>query len=104
MVQRVRDNFLKGIRRIRWFASVLAERTRVEVAVIKLLFRSDDMQQKKALLMQEIGQRVYACRGQHDRNILRDRVVTEALSEIERIENEIAEIKTKVSEIGGTKA
>ncbi|MDA8079078.1 MAG: hypothetical protein M0Z79_09095 [Nitrospiraceae bacterium] len=104
MVKRISDNFIKGIGQIRWFSSVFSERVKIEVAVVKLLFRSDEMEKKRELLLRTIGERVCEFRGQQDKNLLRDRVITEAMSEIERIEKDMDELKHKVSEISSIKA
>ncbi len=104
MIRRVKDNFIRGIGQVRWFSSVLSERVKIEVAVIKLLFRSDEMEKKREMLLRTIGERVCTFRGQLDKNVLRDRVITEAMAEIERIEKDMDELKQKVSEISSIKA
>lgn len=104
MIRRVKDNFVKGIRQLTWFSSVVAERVKVEIAVVRLLFRSDEMEKQRDRLLRSIGERVYECKGHHDKNVMRDRVVVEAVAEIERIEKEMDELKHRVSEISSMKA
>src|SRR5512140_917345 len=104
MIKRVKDNFMNGLQQVRWFSSVMAERVKVEMAVIRLLFRSDEMEKKKDLLLRTIGERVYECKGLPDKNVMRDREVVEAISEIERLDKDIEELKHRVSEISSIKA
>jgi hypothetical protein len=102
MVRRLKDNFDRGIVKIKWFSSLLSERLRIEYVVIKLLFQSDRMEKKKDELLKIIGQRVLEMKEHIDKQILRDRVIAEALSEIEKINNEINITKKKASEISSS--
>lgn len=104
MIKRVKDNFMNGIQQVRWFSSVLSERVKVEMAVVRLLFRSDEMEKKKDLLLRTIGERVYECKGLPDKNVMRDRSIMDAIAGIEQLDKEIEELKHRVSEISSIKA
>ena len=103
MLKKVKDNFSKGIERIKWFSVVFAERFKIEIAIIKLLYQSDEMDKKKEELLKTVGQRVYELKKYADKNVFRDRVVVEALDEIETIEKNMDELKQKVAEIGSVR-
>lgn len=103
MLQRLRENFRKGLNKVRWFAAVLSERLKIEIAVIELLYQSDEMEKKKEELLKTIGRRVYELKGNLDKNILKDRMVLEALEEIDTIEKNIDELKLKVSEMSSVR-
>lgn len=100
MFQKLRENFKNGLYKLKWFATVLSERLKIEMAVIRLLNRSEGMERSKEDLLKTVGLRVYELRGNPDKNILRDRTVLAALEEIEKIEKDIDELKQKVSEMG----
>jgi hypothetical protein len=102
MLKRLKKNFDRGVEKIRWFSSVLSERIKIEFLVIKLLFQSDKMEKKRDDLLNKIGQRVYEMKDNSDRQVLKDRVIAEALSEIEIINNEIETTKKKAAEISGS--
>ena len=102
MFQKLRENFREGLYRLKWVATVLSGRLKLEIAVIKLLYRSDEMERSKDELLRAIGRRVYELRGSPDKNILRDRTVMTALEEIEKIEKNIDELKQKVSDMSGS--
>lgn len=104
MLRRLRTDFLKGIDRIRWFSGVLSERLNIEIAVIKLLFRSDEMDRKKNELLTALGSRVYELRDNSEKNILKDRVVLEAITEIQRLEKELVDLSHKIDELSRTGA
>lgn len=99
MLKRIIDNFRKGIEKLKWFSSLFSERLKIEIAVIRLLYQSDDMKKRKEELLNAIGQRVVELSEHPDRNILRDKVVADAISEIESIEKNITKLKQKISEI-----
>jgi len=103
MPQKLRENFKKGLYRLRWFATVLSERLKIEIAVVKLLYRSDEMEKSREELLKTIGGRVYELRSNRDKNILQDRTILRALEEIENIEKNIDELKQKVSEMSGAR-
>lgn len=102
MLRKLRTDFLQGIERIRWFSGVLSERLNIEIAVIKLLFKSDEMDRKKNELLTVLGNRVYELKDSTEKNILKDRVVIGAITEIERLEKEIIDLSHKIDDLSRT--
>jgi len=102
MFRRLKSNFDSGVERIKWFSSIFSDRLKIELSVIKLLYHSTQMEQKRDDLMKKIGQRVYELKEQSDRQVMKDRIILETFSEIERINNEIESTKKKASEISST--
>jgi len=102
MLKRLKKNFDRGIEKTKWFSSVLSERIKIEILVIKLLFKSDKMEKKRVELLKKIGQRVYEMKENSDRHVLKDRFIVEALNEIDKINSEIDTTKKKASEISGS--
>lgn len=99
MLKRLKDNFESGLEKIKWFSSLLSERLKIEISVMKLLHQSGQMEKKRDDLMKAVGRRVYELKEHSDRQILKDPLITEALSEIEKIDTEIESTKKKASEI-----
>lgn len=99
MLKRLRENFESGIEKIKWFSSLLSERIKVEYSVIKLLQQSEQLEKKKDELMKKIGKRVYEMKGYSNIHILKDSIISDTLSEIEKIDKEIESTKKKASEI-----
>jgi hypothetical protein len=102
MLKRLKKSFDSGVQKVRWFASVLSERVKIEFLVIKLLFQSEKMEKKKDELLNKIGKRVYDMKDNTERQVLKDRIIVEALNEIELINREIETTKKKASEISGS--
>lgn len=102
MWRKIKRNFENGTEKIRWFSSVLSDRVKIEISVMKLLYESDQMEKKRDELLKTIGRRVLELREGSDRHILKDRIISESISEIEQISGEIETTKKKASEISGT--
>ena len=99
MWKRIKSNFDSGIERIKWFSSILSERMKIEFSVIKLLSDRDKKEKERAEKLRLIGERVFELREQQDKNVLKDKVIAGSISEIEKLDSEIEDIKNKVSEI-----
>jgi hypothetical protein len=104
VIEKLRANFRGGLDKIKWLSAVLSERLKIEIAVIKLLSRADGMEKKKGQLLEAIGRRVYELKGNTDKNILGDREVRSAIDEIEKIEQDLEELRQRASEIGSVGA
>jgi hypothetical protein len=99
MLKRVYENFKKGTEKIKWFATLFSERMNIELAIFKLLYQSDAMRRKRQELLVTLGERVVELKGHGDKIVFLDSVVAGALSEIEKLDSNIAELRQKASEI-----
>jgi len=99
MWTKIKRNFENGVAKIKWFSSLLSDRAKIEISVMKLLYESDQMEKKRDELLRMIGRRVFELRESSDRHIMKDRVIAESISEIEQISGEIETTKKKASEI-----
>ncbi|MBS1233299.1 MAG: hypothetical protein H6R42_953 [Nitrospirae bacterium] len=99
MLKKIKDSFDSGLDKIKWFSSLLSDRVKVEVSVMKLLYQSDQMEKRKEDVLRTIGRRVHELKEYPDRQILKDTVIADALAEIEQITSEIEQTRKKASEI-----
>lgn len=99
MLKKVRVNFERGIEKIKWFSTIFAERIKIELLVIKHLYQSSKMEKQKDELIKAIGKRILELKGQPEKYIFKDRIINEALNEIEQLNREIDEIRKKASDI-----
>jgi seryl-tRNA synthetase len=99
MLKKLKDNFENGLEKLKWFSSLLSERVKIEISVMKLLHQSEQMEKKRNDLLKEIGRRVHELKEHSDRQILKDEAISEALGQIEKIDSEIESTKRKASEI-----
>jgi len=99
-MKKIFGDFKKGIEKIRWFSTLFAERLKIEIAVFRLLYDSDKMNKTREEMLKKIGERVMDLKGHHDKNVLKDTVIAEAVSEIEKLDKSIEETRGRISEIG----
>ncbi len=99
MLKRVKDNFDSGVEKIKWFSSLVSDRVKVELSVIKLLYESDRLEKKREELMKAIGRRVLELKDFPDSHILKDGAIASAIADIEAITREIEETRKKASDI-----
>lgn len=104
MWKRIKENLESGVEKVKWFSSLLNERVRVEISLFNLLHQSADMEKRRTALMKTIGERVFELRHAHEKQLLRDPAVLEALNNLERLDAEIEDVRKKVSEIGKIEA
>lgn len=98
-IVKLKESFDSGMERVKRLANLLSERLKVELAVIKLLRESGDLERKRASLVKEIGERVFDLRGRGGINVYEDDIVKQTLAELEKLDTEITELKKKASEI-----
>ena len=99
MWKRIKNNFDSGIERIKWFSSILSERMKIEFSVIKLVSDRDKKEKERAEKLRLIGERVFELKEQHEKNVLKDKVIADSISGIEKLNAEIEDINKKVSEV-----
>jgi hypothetical protein len=99
MWRKVKDNLDSGVERVKWFSSLVSDRLKIEIALVKLLYRSSEMEKKRAALMTEVGEKVYGMRNGPDKNVLRDPDVVQTLRQLESLDAEIEDLRKKASEI-----
>lgn len=99
MWKRVKDNLESGTAKIRWFSSLINERVKVEISLVRLLYQTSELEKKRAGLMQTIGERIFELKNTSERNALRDPVIMAALNKVEELDAEIEENKVRVSEL-----
>ena len=99
MLKRIKENFESGVRKVEWFSSLLSERLKIEISLIRLLYQSEQMGKKRDDLLKDVGKRVCELKEHAETQILRDRVIAEALEEIGKIDAEMESVRKKASEI-----
>ncbi len=96
---RIREWFRKGMERLRWFLSLLIERIRVELAMVKLLNNIEDLKRKRAEIVLKVGQRVLEMKDSPAHDLLSDGEIKSLLKEIDAIEGEIEREKERAREL-----
>jgi len=97
MIGRVKKDFESGIKKVKWFATLLSERVRIEITIFKLLYKSEELKKKRDELLRQIGEEVYEMRTK-GKNVYGSKEVLAAIKSLESIEPEIRETLEKASD------
>lgn len=96
---RIKNSLSSGIKRVKFLSSIIAERLKIEMSVIRLLDEQNDKQKGISEKMRIIGQRVLELKDSSEKNVFKDKTVIEAIAEIEKLNTDIEDIKNKVSSV-----
>jgi hypothetical protein len=99
MLKRISVGLTSGIAKIKWFFSIIAERIKVEIAVIRLLGRSEKYEFDRQKLLISIGERVCDLKESKGAHVFEDDTVKEALKKLEELEEEISQLRKEAEEI-----
>ena len=97
MQSRVKKDFESGIKKVKWFATLLSERVRIEITIFKLLYKSEELKKKRDELLRQIGEEVYEMR-EKGKNVYNSKEVLAAIKSLQSIEPEIRETLEKASD------
>ncbi len=100
MLYRIKNSLDEGWGKVKWFASILSVRLNVEMAVIKLLRESADLEKTRETLVSDIGQRIFELRKSRELNVFDDVKIAASLKELESVDEELEQLKSRVTEIG----
>lgn len=98
MFSSIKKDIDEALRKIQWFSSLLSERLRIEIALFKLLYKSEELKKRRDELLRRIGEEAYQARGK-DKNIYTNAAVVSAVRELELLEPEIRETLDQAAEI-----
>jgi gas vesicle protein len=82
MINKVKDSFNTGLMRVKWIATLVAERTKAETSVVKLLYESSKLESKIDDLYRDIGKRVIELKEKGEKEVYQDFIVQQALNEL----------------------
>ncbi len=97
MIGRVKKDFEGGIKKVKWFATLLSERVRIEITIFKLLYKTEELKEKRDELLRQIGEEVYEMRDR-GKNVYGNKEVLAAIKSLESIEPEIRETLEKAAD------
>ena len=93
MINRIKSSLNTGLMRIRWIAVFLAERTKAETTIVKLMYESSKIEDRIDHLHRDIGKRVLELKEKGDESVFQDFLVQQALAEVKNLQEEVAEYK-----------
>jgi seryl-tRNA synthetase len=98
MYTRLKNDLEEGLNKIKWFASLLSERVRIELTVFRLRYKSEELKKKRDALLTKIGEEVYQMHNT-EKGLHPSADIVDIIKEIEALESQIKEAVDKASEI-----
>ncbi len=101
-MDRVKKNLTTGLTRVKWIAGFVADRTKAETSVAKLLYESSKIEGKVDDLYREVGKRVMELKskgGPEEKDVLKDFVVQQALDEIKHLQETVTDYRSEAKNI-----
>jgi len=89
MINKVKDSFNTGLMRVKWIATLVAERTKAETSVVKLLYESSKLESKIDDLYRDIGKRVVELKEKGEKEVYQDFIVQQALNELKDLRDAV---------------
>lgn len=99
MINKVKDSFNTGLMRVKWIATFVAERTRAETSVVKLLYESSKLESKIDDLYRDIGKRVLELKEKGEQEVYQDFIIQQALSEVKDLKNAVKDYSKQANKI-----
>jgi enoyl-[acyl-carrier-protein] reductase (NADH) len=99
MLDNTKKNLVTGITRVKWIATFLAERTRAETAIAKLVYEKSKLENKMDDLYRDIGRRVLELKEKGEHDVFNDFTIQHALSELKDMKEIVSNYKTQADNI-----
>jgi len=104
MINKLNKELSTGLEKIKWFVSMVVERIKIEMAIIKILGKSEKYEKQRKETLVTIGERVVELSGRKNPEILEDSDIREALTRLEKLDKEINLLKKEAEDVGTLEA
>jgi len=98
MIEIIKKDFSRGLKTFKFWASVISERLKVEINVLRLIGEMNKIASKRDELLKEIGKEIYSLWGS-DLNIKDHEKLSNLMREIKELETDIENKKKKMDEL-----
>ncbi len=99
MLGTIRRSMREGLNKVKWIAAFLAERTKAETSIARLLYESSKLEERIDELYRDIGRKVFELNEKGERSILRDFVVQQALDEVKNLKATMKDYREKAKDL-----
>jgi hypothetical protein len=99
MIDKVKKNLTTGVTRIKWIATFVAERTKAETSMAKLLFESSKLESKIDDLYRDIGKRVMELKEKGENSVFSDFIVQQALDEVKNLRETVDDYRNQAKSV-----
>ncbi|GLI53331.1 hypothetical protein [Thermodesulfovibrio yellowstonii] len=98
MLEIIKRDFLQGLKTFKFWATVISERIKIEINVLKLIREMNKLNLKKDELLKSIGKEIYDS-WDRDLEVKENEKISSLVRQIREIEIEIEDKKKKFKEL-----
>ncbi len=98
MLEIIKRDFMQGLKTFKFWATVISERIKIEINVLKLITEMNKLNIKKDELLKSIGKEIYASLDRY-LEIKENEKISSLIRQIREIETEIEDKRKKFSEL-----
>ena len=99
MIERIKKSLNEGVKVIKWIAAFLAERTKAETSIAKLLYKSNKLERRMDELYIDIGKRTLELREKGEVSVFKDFIIQQTAAEIKGLKETAEEYKSKARDL-----
>jgi hypothetical protein len=92
-MNKLKESLNTGLMRVKWIATFVAERTKAETEVVKLMYESSKLESKIDDHYREIGKRVLELKEKDETEVFQDFIVQQALSEVKNLKASVEDYR-----------
>lgn len=98
MIETIKKDFLQGLKTFKFWASIISERLKIEINVVKLTGQINKLVEKRDELLKNVGKEIYDLWGA-DLNLKENEKISNLIRQVREFEAEIEEKKRKLNEL-----
>jgi len=104
MISKLSREISSAFEKLKWFVSLVVERIKIEMAIIKIIGKSEKYEKEKREILNRIGERVVDLSQRKNPSVLDDIDIKDALSQLEKLDKEINLLKKEAEDISTLEA
>jgi hypothetical protein len=99
MINKVKDNFSTGLTRLKWIATFVAERTKAETSVARLMYEISKLEGRMEEIYRDIGRRVSELKAKDEKDVFSDFLIQQSLSELKDVRETMDDYRKQAKKI-----
>jgi len=98
VIENIKKDFIQGLKTFKFWASVISERIKVEINVLKLIGQINSLMEKREELLKRIGEEISET-WNTDFNLKENEKISYLIRQIKELDLEIEEKKKKLADL-----
>lgn len=99
MINKVKSSLNTGLMRVKWIATFVAERTKAQTSVARLLYDASKMEGRMDELYRDIGKRLMELNEKNEKDVYQDFIIQKSLSEVRELRETVADNRNRARHV-----